>query len=118
MSIVLTGLAVAFGACCVWLAVWIISRRERPGRRFWIITSLALAPAYPLSFGPADWLQDSGRLPPIMSHMIYHLYNPLVVCAIDRKGTLLARRLVWRADLGCENQYGFLTLWDKSPDIN
>jgi hypothetical protein len=52
MSIVLTTLAVAFAAFCVWLGVRILNRRER-WAKWTLATAALLLILYPLSIGPA-----------------------------------------------------------------
>jgi hypothetical protein len=55
MSFLLPALAVASAAFCIWLTVRIVNRRERWAKR----TGLglcALVVLYPLSSGPAHWL--------------------------------------------------------------
>jgi hypothetical protein len=55
MSIVLSCLAVAFAAFCIWLTVRIVNRRER--RAKWTLAVVVGVPAlYVASFGPACWL--------------------------------------------------------------
>jgi hypothetical protein len=57
MGIILTALGAAFGACCVWLAVRIINRRERWAK--WTLTAAIGVPAlYVASFGPACWVSS------------------------------------------------------------
>ena len=55
MKLILPVLAIAFAAFCVWLTVRIVNRRERWAN--WIGLGLcALVVLYPLSSGPAHWL--------------------------------------------------------------
>jgi hypothetical protein len=63
MSIVLTALAVAFAAFCIWLVVRIINRRERWAK--WTLgATLSLPLLYVLSFGPVCWWFTPGPEPP------------------------------------------------------
>jgi hypothetical protein len=55
MTILLTTLAVAFAAFCVWLAVRIFNRRER-WAKWTLAAAIGLPVLYVLSFGPACWI--------------------------------------------------------------
>ena len=49
---------------------------KRPGVAFWAtVVVVVLLVAYPLSFGPACWLADSGLLP---EKPAIHCYRPLI----------------------------------------
>ena len=61
MTIVLAVLSLAFTAIVVWLTVRIVNRRERWAKRLAIAVVVA-AVAYPLSIGPATWLNERGYL--------------------------------------------------------
>lgn len=54
---------VAFAAVCIWLMARLTNRGRRPGRRFWIVATLVVFTAYPLSIGPATFLTSRGLLP-------------------------------------------------------
>jgi hypothetical protein len=58
MTIILKGLAVAFAATCIWLAVRIINRRERWAK--WTAVGLVIGVPllYVASFGPACWIDS------------------------------------------------------------
>jgi len=81
MILVLTTLAVAFAALCVWLGVRIVNRRERWAK--WTLAGVIAVPAlYVGSFGPACWLAShaEGEIP-----MLATVYQPLLrVMAHDR----------------------------------
>jgi hypothetical protein len=62
MTILLAVLGVSFTAFAVWLAVRIVNRRERWAKRVAIALIVALI-VYPLSIGPATWLDERGLLP-------------------------------------------------------
>ena len=55
MTIFLSALGVAFAACCVWLTVRIVNRRERWAKRTLATVLVSLPMLYLLSFGPACW---------------------------------------------------------------
>jgi len=55
MSIALLVLAVAFGACCIWLTVRIVNRRERWAKWTAVALVLGLPLLYVLSIGPMCW---------------------------------------------------------------
>ena len=79
MTIVLAVLGVAFAAFVVWLAVRIVNRRERWAKRVAIALAVALV-LYPLSIGPATWLNDRGLLPasavPSIFRPLFWMYEP------------------------------------------
>ena len=55
MTLILSALAVAFAAFCVWLTVRIVNRKERWAK--WTAAVVIGLPAlYGLSFGPACWV--------------------------------------------------------------
>lgn len=88
MIFVLSTLAAALAAFCVWLTVRIVNRRERWAK--WTAVGLAVLvlTGYPLSFGPACWLTSRyGSLYPSFSAT----YQPLVSAA-DRVPT--ARKIL------------------------
>src|SRR5262245_31992187 len=49
-------LAIAFSACCLWLAVRVINRRERWAKWAFAVMVVTALFGYPLSIGPACWL--------------------------------------------------------------
>ena len=55
MNTVFTILTVAIAALCVWLAVRIISRRERWAKRTAVALAMGLPMLYVLSIGPVCW---------------------------------------------------------------
>jgi hypothetical protein len=72
MALALMIVGVAFAAFCVWLAVRIINRRNKPGKAFWVNVVLVLAlVGYPLSFAPAVHLYVHGILPGDAAIVIY-----------------------------------------------
>ena len=91
--------------------------RNKPGLAFWATVVSIVALLYPLSFGPMVWLEDSGSLPRGSRETIYHVYGPLVDCALDRKHPI-AQGLLWWAVLGCDNRSGWLTLWMIQPYVD
>lgn len=81
MGIVMSVLAVAFAALCVWLTVRIINRRERWAR--WTLAVVLLLVSYPLSAGPVDGLDTRGYLTKDINAALDYFYGPLVkVCAV------------------------------------
>lgn len=64
MTVLLPSLATAFAAFCVWLTVRIFNHRKKPGVAFWGTAVLVvLLVGYPLSAGPAYWI-DRWVAPP------------------------------------------------------
>ncbi len=87
----LPALAVTFIAFCIWLTVRIINRRERWAKRMAVATAVLLL-AYPLSEGPANWLDRRGLLP-IWSYrpLFGNLYVPLNEVAVRTRPTSAVR---------------------------
>lgn len=63
VRIVLPAFVVAFAACCIWLTVRIINRRERWAKRTALALLAGLPLLYVLSVGPAKWLNHRHWLP-------------------------------------------------------
>lgn len=85
--------AVLFAACCVWLTVRIVNRRERWAK--WTLGGLAALPLlYIGSFGPACWLVSrvevfDGELPGIYTPVGWLCWkSPLVKKAMHAWGRL------------------------------
>ena len=81
LAVIFTGtfqLALAAGgaAFCVWLVVRIINRQER-WAKWTAATMIALLVAYPLSFGPAHWYENSRHLQRLTLNRVRLLYAPL-----------------------------------------
>jgi len=74
MTILLSTLAVAFAAICVWLVVRIVKRRER-WAKWTLAAALSLPVMYFASFGPACWLVRNRVLPFRSAQAIY---NPIL----------------------------------------
>jgi hypothetical protein len=70
MTIVLAVLGLAFTAFVVWLTVRIVNRRERWAKRV-AISLVVAAVVYPLSIGPATWLNERELLPNAALSSIY-----------------------------------------------
>ena len=84
MSIVLSSLAVAFAAFCVWLTVRLVNRRERWAKR--TLAAVILLPVlYVLSFGPACWLSDRGYIPQVN---VGEVYQPVTIAMIEFPNTV------------------------------
>src|SRR5579872_6401276 len=62
MVILLSALGVAIGAFCVWLIVRIVNRRER-WAKWTAVVLIVVFVVYPLSIGPACWLERRGWIP-------------------------------------------------------
>src|SRR5579872_2072519 len=80
MSIILTALAAAFAAFCVWLTVRIVNRRERWAKRT-LAAVVGVPVLYVESFGPACGLVQRNMLPPAL---LTSVYTPLVDAARPR----------------------------------
>jgi|SRR5579872_5655402 len=81
-SVVGTFIAVVCTALLVWLGVRFVNSRKKPSRKFWIVLALVVVVAYPLSYGPALWLQDMpgwlGYVTGTSNQVIYKPLNWLV----------------------------------------
>src|SRR5436190_1964410 len=79
MIILLTILAVAFAAFCVWLTVRIVNRRGRWAK--WTLAAVVGLPVlYVASFGPACWLCEKGILGQKTAWVLYRPWTMTVVC--------------------------------------
>jgi hypothetical protein len=77
MSIVLPALAVAFAACCVWLAVRVFSRRDKLANWLAILVFVEAVAAYPLSSGPVIFLCMAFNRPDWAQSVLDVVYLPL-----------------------------------------
>jgi hypothetical protein len=75
MNVILSTLAVAFAALCVWLTVRIVNRRERWAN--WTLALLVLPVCYCLSTGPVVWLYMEDLLPSWADVALRWFYLPL-----------------------------------------
>jgi hypothetical protein len=75
MSVVAPFARVILAATAVWIVMRLINSRKKPGRRFWIVLALVVVVGYPLSYGPALWIQ--GAAPGWIAYYIGDLYQPL-----------------------------------------
>jgi len=110
MSILLTTLAVALAAFCIWLTVRIINRKEKWARWTLAGTIVGVPVLYVASFGPACWWfsipsGETGNfrgtndpLPPVRARQMYW---PIGWVAI-RAPRPIERLLAWYATLGGE----------------
>lgn len=82
---------VAFVGFAIWLTVRTINRREQWAKRMAVATAVLLL-AYPLSEGPANWLDRRGLLP-IWSYrpLFGNLYVPLNEVAVRTRPTSAVR---------------------------
>jgi hypothetical protein len=75
----------------IWLTVRIINRRERWAKRLAVATAVLLL-AYPLSEGPANWLDGRGLLPNWSYRPLFgNLYVPLNELAVRTRPTSAVR---------------------------
>ena len=55
--------------------------RRKPGFSFWVtVTVIVALVAYPLSIGPATWLEAHGireQIPKVIDDAVFHFYAPL-----------------------------------------
>jgi hypothetical protein len=55
-----------------------MTSRKKPGVAFWAtVAPVVLVVAYPLSVGPAEWLNRSGRISDNTGNVIRQFYRPL-----------------------------------------
>ncbi len=101
MTILLSTLAVAIAAFCVWLTVRIVNRRERWAK--WTLASMAGVPVlYVASFGPIVWLADRNIISrPHAAEIISPIISEL------RSGDLM-----WSyGSVGCQDSFTMLQLF-------
>jgi len=122
MATVLSALGVAFAALCVWLAVRLINRGWRPGRRFWFITPLVLLVGYAVSLGPACWWQlyahpIQGMIPTRRAPHPPTFYWPIGWLAAHAPDPV-RDTIVWYATLfGADTSLYMATDWSGDPGI-
>lgn len=76
MIILLSSLAVAFAALCVWLTVRIVNRRERWAK--WMLAAVTGLPVlYVASFGPACWIASHSSTEQLQGVMLSDFYLPI-----------------------------------------
>jgi len=100
MPIVLSVLAVAFAALCVWLTVRIVNRRER-WAKWTAVAAVGPALLYVLSFGPGCWWASTrpGIVPPGATvRRVPGAYWPIGCLAIQ--SPTLRNAANWYATLG------------------
>jgi predicted permease len=105
---ILTIFGIAVAAFCVWLGLRIYNRREKWAKRTAIVIVLMLA--YPLSIGPACWLDSRGWLPAWALTGCRVFYAPVFRVAERSPGTAvlyLEYTGYWRADLGSQQEQLF-----------
>jgi hypothetical protein len=88
-----------------------MTSRKKPSVAFWATVVVVVVLVYPLSFGPAVWLVEAGKLP---RGSVYCVYGPLVDLAIYEKHPI-AQGLVWWAAPGRKD--GWFTLWMMQPYV-
>jgi predicted permease len=99
MTILISTLAVAFAAFCVWLTMRIVNRRERWAK--WTAAALVPVVAYPLSFGPACWLCNRGYFG---VHFVAITHRPIVWAAWH--GPWQLRLLIYKYEANCQGRSG------------
>jgi hypothetical protein len=77
MSIVLTVLATAFAAFCIWLTVRIVNRRERWAKWTAVGSLIGIPVLYVLSIGPVFWFQSRGMVPASVNATLDEFYIPV-----------------------------------------
>lgn len=111
MTIVLPILAVVFVAFCVWLTVRIVNRRERWAKWTAIEMAIAVLVGYPLSFGPACWINlrtgSGGRA-------IGAFYGP-IGWLHSYGGDALAGVIATWANIGSDDDQRFYGLTNVGP---
>jgi hypothetical protein len=90
VTTLLSALAVALAAFCIWLTVRIVNRRERWAKRLAIVIA-CLPILYVLSFGPACFICSFRE---IGKREIPAAYRPIGWLAV-REPTIVGRSIVW-----------------------
>src|SRR5262245_2297074 len=76
------------------------SDRKKPGVAFWATVVVVLALAYPLSYGPACWLDlRQERLPSWARPVAWYFWRPMAWLAISGPKPI-KRTILWWASLG------------------
>ena len=105
---VLSTLAVAFAACCVWLTVRIVNRRERCAR--WTLAgAVGLPVLYVASFGPACWFSSRTHIG------IFNLptvYRPILATLSDRGS--VGKVVRWYAEAGAQAGWQWVDISDSA----
>jgi hypothetical protein len=110
MTILFSGLGVAFVAFCIWLTVRIVNRRERWAK--WTLAAVVGVPVlYVAIFGPACWISSRTG---IGSRAVSVVYQPMLrLCMRD---TYLAAAFWWYASIGTKD--GIYTARDAERSIH
>jgi hypothetical protein len=77
MTIILAALGVAFAAFCVWLTVRVVNRKDRWAKWTAAWLAVALIAGYPLSVGPALWMEGRGWFSDEQLRVGEQFYMPL-----------------------------------------
>src|SRR5262245_55425344 len=105
MTILLSTLAVAFAAFCVWLTVRIVNRKERWAK--WTLAGvIVLSVLYVLGYGLVCRLEDTNRLPDWSGRPLAILYSPMNWLFENGSWS------VWRAMLWYQNLWSPSRPWD------
>ena len=89
--------AFSFGlaALAIWLLVRVINRRRRISATFWAVGVLAMIVAYPLSFGPACWVNERTDA---NTGLISAAFYPIIRLA--NRSSRVSAMALWYAALG------------------
>lgn len=101
-------LAVAFAALCVWLIVRIVNRRERWAK--WALAGVVGLPAlYVASFGPASWFSSRTHIGIFTVPRVYH---PILATLSDKGSVGNAVR--WYAEVGAQAGWQWVDISDSA----
>ena len=78
-----------------------MTSRKKPGVAFWATVVVVVVLMYPISFGPACWLANRGRIP---MKPVAIVYGPLVDRGIENR-SYVERSLLWYATVFCKEKY-------------
>jgi len=110
-TFIIAALAMAFAAFCVWLTVRIVNRRERWAKCTAVLVAIVALVGYPLSFGPACWINlrtgSGGRV-------LGAFYKP-IGCLYLHSGDALGEVIGTWANLGSDDDQRFYGLADDGP---
>jgi hypothetical protein len=95
--IAISVVAIAISAFAIWYMVRSINRSRRRGVGYWVIAGLATLLAYPLSFGPACWVEVRRDGPPAMIPTS-NVYYPIIWLA--NRSPRIGGIMSWYANLG------------------
>jgi len=97
MALALSIFGVGFAAFCVWLTVRIVNRRKKPGKAFWATVVVVMMMLYPLSVGPAEWMQRHDWIPAAGMTALKRFYIPLAW--LETHSEKFGRAMFWYEQL-------------------